>query len=1169
MAVGWRQAPSVVSRNSPGFGQIVQQTVNSRVPAREPCNPLLATLHSSKSMRPLLHALAVASFLSLPGGVAAQTSSPVDLSREPALYVVGYSHLDTQWRWSYPEVIRRFIPNTMWDNFALFDKYPHYVFNFTGANRYRMMKEYWPEGYQQVRKWVARGRWFPAGSSWEENDVLVPSSESLIRQLLYGHRFFQQEFNRESNEYMLPDCFGFPASLPSILAHCGLRGFSTQKLYWGSAVGIPFNIGVWEGLDGQSVIAEFNSGQYDRGVKENLSLSDAWRDRLATNGAASGFFGEFQYYGVGDRGGAPKEESLQWVEKSVASTGPVKIISARADQFFGDITDAQKARLPKYKGDLLLTEHSAGSLTSQAYMKRWNRQNEVLAEAAEKASVAAHLLGAASYPREKLRRAWELVLGAQFHDIITGTCLPKAYEYSWNDEIIAMNCFASVLEDAVGGVARALDTQVEGLPLVIFNPLSIEREDVVEIQVESRDGAGALQVYDAPGAPVPTQVVNEGGKQRLIFVARVPSIGFAVYSLRTGFSSAVVNSPSLLKATERSLENERYRLTLNDAGDLASILDKTANRELLAAPARLAFLTENPKLFPAWNMDWSDRTNPPRGYVEGPAKIRVVENGPIRVALEVERRSENSTFIQTIRLTAGSAVPSSSLGKREVRVNGSPSDRIEILNHVDWQARACSLKAVFPLTVSNPLATYNWGLGKIQRPNNHPKKYEVPSHQWSDLTDERGDYGVSILSVSKYGSDKPNNTTLRLTLLYTPGLVGNDYAEQQFQDWGRHDFTYALSGHTGDWRAAKSDWQAEALSHPLLAFRSKPHPGPLGRSFSLLRTSSDQVAVRAVKLAEDSDQIIVRLQELNGAPAPDWKMEAASSIRTAAEINGLEKTLKTLPPQNRGLELDFKPYQIRSIACTLSAPTKLAAPVCKPVRLPYNLDIFSFNELKQDGGCDDDGATIPAEMIGDKVVSEGITFRIGPRKDGKLNAVSCRQQTIPLPGGNFNRLYLLAMSINGDTEGSFTVDGAPTTLHIQDWSGYIGIWDNRVFQGLVEPRTYSIKNPLDAITPGRIKRAPLGWFCSHRHARDGTDLAYSYTYLFKYSLDLKPGAKTLTLPDNARIRLIAATAAFNENDATRAAQPLYDDFTGRKPIELRPEPANQRAQTEAAANQRR
>src|SRR5215467_63300 len=219
-------------------------------------------------MRALTKLLAVLLASSL--AVSAQSNQP-DLTKDPTLYVVAYAHLDTQWRWEYPRVINDYIPKTLHDNFALIDKYPHYVFNFSGANRYRMAKEYWPADFARLKQYVAAGRWFPAGSSMEESDVNSPSAESIFRQILYGNRFFQREFGKTSAEYMLPDCFGFPASLPSILAHAGIKGFSTQKLTWNSAANAgnpesreqtpestPFNVSVWMNPDSESVLAGLN-----------------------------------------------------------------------------------------------------------------------------------------------------------------------------------------------------------------------------------------------------------------------------------------------------------------------------------------------------------------------------------------------------------------------------------------------------------------------------------------------------------------------------------------------------------------------------------------------------------------------------------------------------------------------------------------------------------------------------------------------------------------------------------------------------------------------------------------------------------------------------------------------------------------------------------------------
>ncbi len=1077
-----------------------------------------------------------------PAAFAADT--PPDLTKDKVVYMIGYSHLDTQWRWSYPQVIREFIPKTLDDNIPFFEKYPNYIFNWTGANRYRLMKEYHPQDYAILKEWIAKGRWFTAGSSWEENDVNVPSSESLIRQILQGHNYFKKEFGTESCEYMLPDCFGFPASLPSVLAHCGLRGFSTQKLVWHSANGIPFDIGVWEGLDGQSVIAALNPGNYGAKYPLDLANNPSLLDRVNRHGATAGVFADYLYFGIGDTGGAPDEETVAWMDRCATETNaPLRVISARADQMFRDITDAEKAKMPVYKGDLLLTEHSAGSITSEAYMKRWNHENEILATEAETASVAAALIGAAPYPREKLQRAWQLVSGGQFHDLLPGTAVPKAFEYTWNDEIIAMNSFASALSDAVGGGARALDTKVDGRPLVVFNPLSVEREDVVQAeldgvvegQVDLHVGTAA-QVIDGAGHPVPTQMLpnetdQQAGKCRFLFLAKVPPLSFSVFSVKPSAETPA----STLKADENSVENARYRVTLNDAGDISSVYDKTAKRELLFAPARLAIQTEIPSDWPAWNMDWKDRVNPPRAHVGGPAKIRVVENGPVRAAVEVTREAENSIFVQTIRLAAGGA-----------------GDRLEVANKVDWQGKMCCLKVEFPLTVTNQMATYNWELGKIERGNNNPAKYEVPSHQWFDLTDRSGDYGVSILTDYKYGSDKPADTLLRLTLLYTPGVLSRWY-EQRWQDWGRHEFTYAIYGHPNDWRQGKSDWQALRLGQPLLAFSTTPHEGKLGRSFSIMHLDSDQIAVRALKLAEDRDQAILRLQELNGTNAGSVNLTTAAGLTAATEVNGVETLLHPLEKTDAAIKLDFTPYQIRSLALDLKSPAHLTPPASTPVDLPYDLTAFTPSGAPTTGGFDDQGATMPSDMIGDTVVSEGITFKIGSRSAGQKNAIACRGQTINLPSGPHNRIYLLAAA-TADTKGDFKVDNHAVTLGIQKWTGYIGQWDNRVFKGDVSELAYIVTNELDHIDTGYIKRDALGWFCSHRHLADGSDGIYQYSYLFKYRLDAANDSKTLTLPDNPAIRIVAVTVAQNDNDSTLPAQPLYDDFTGRPPVTLRTEP---------------
>ncbi len=1090
-------------------------------------------------------------------GVAAQESRPAgsvdpgargeaadapefDLSKDKVLYCVGYAHLDTQWRWDFCTTIDEYVKNTLDDNFALFEKYPQYRFNFTGSVRYRMMKEYYPEKYEKLKQYIAAGKWYVSGSSVDEGDANVPSAEAVIRQVLYGNQFFRREFGKESVDFMLPDCFGFPASMPSIWAHCGLKGFSTQKLTWGSAVGIPFTIGVWEGLDGQSVIAALDPGSYASALVGRVDLNEKWLERIETNGRKYGVFADYHYYGVGDVGGAPRDEDVaNYVASIDQPDSKFKVALVSSDQMYKDITAEQRDKLPRYKGDLLLTEHSAGTLTSQSYMKRWNRKGELLADAAERVAVAADWLGAARYPYEKLGRSWERVLANQMHDILPGTSIPRAYTYSWNDEILAMNGFAAVARDSVGGIVRAMDTRVQGTPLVVYNPLSIDRQDVVEATIDfGRRPPAQVSVFDAFGKETPSQVLERGETSvRIAFLADVLPTSLTVFDVRG--LDGVREAPSMLKVSEKGLENEFYRVTINDDGDVSSIFDKKGDRELLASPARLVFTYEKPRAWPAWNMDWNDRKNPPIDRVRGPAKVRVIEDGPVRVALEIERSARNSIINQQIRLSAGSA-----------------GQRVEFKCDIDWQSTECALKASFPLTASNPNATYNWGMGTIQRGNNEPTRYEVPSHEWFDLTDKEGKYGVSILEDSKFGSDKPADSEVRLTLLYTPG-VRKSYLDQHSQDWGRHDILYAIYGHAGDWREGRSEWQARRLNQPLMAFTAPVHEGELGKTFSWLRCSTPQVDVRALKRAEDGDRVIVRVQELWGREAKGVELALAAPIEDAYEVDGQERRIGDATLTDGKLRVDIQPFRPRSFSVSLSdAPLKLRPPDSRTLALNYNADVVSSDADRADGRMDSDGRTYPAEMLPAAIVSDGIEFTLAPKKDGENNVVRCEGQKIPLPKGDFDRLYLLAAA-EADTPVRFTIGTSAVDYSIQSWTGFVGQWDNRTWDTTFGEVDHICEGQVTGISPGYIKRDDVAWFATHRHAPAGNE-AYQFSYLFKYGIDVPSGAESLTLPDNPRVVIFAATLARGVNDDTSPAAPLYDDFTDRKPVSFRhvyPRPA--------------
>lgn len=1096
-----------------------------------------------------LAALPIALLLGIVPSLPAQTAAPkkdargsVDLRKDKTLYVVPYAHLDTQWRWSYPMVIREFIATTLHDNFKLLDKYPNYVYNFSGSRRYEMMHEYFPEDWDRLKAYIKAGRWFPCGSSVDEADANVPSLESMVRQVLYGNRYFRREFGVASEEFMLPDCFGFPASLPTILAHCGLKGFSTQKLTWGSAVGIPFKIGNWVGPDGSSIVSALDPGSYGGGVTEDLSQSKKWLQRIENTGAQSGIFADYHYYGTGDRGGAPEEASIAMMEKSVAGTGPVRVLSANAEQMFVDLPAAERAKLPSYKGDMLLTEHSAGSVTSAAYMKRWNRKNELLADAAERSAVAANWLGAAPYPSKKLFDAWDLTLGSQMHDMLPGTSLPKAYEYCWNDDVLSANQFGAVVEDSVSGVIAALDTKpvAGGVPLVVYNPLSAPRQDVASGSIPSADATGGVQVYDPAGKAVPTQVIGRAdGKIEFLFLANVAPVSFTTFEAKVVPAGGKEDSATSLKVADRTLENARYKVTINDGGNISSIIDKVSHGELLAAPVRLEFHQENPMQFPAWNMDWPDRQKGARGYVDGPASIRIVENGPVRVTLEIERRAEGSRFVSRVSLSEGAA-----------------GESVEFRDQIDWGTREACLKVAVPLTVSNPLAAYDDKVGVVMRGNNEPKKYEVPQHEWLDLTDRDGSYGVTVLNDCKFGSDKPDDHTVRLTLLYTPG-VRNDYQDQATQDFGRHDMAYAISGHAKGWQEAGVVTRGHRFNQPLRVFAAPAaHPGALGRVFSLASLDNPNVEIVAIKKAEDTDETIIRLRESAGLAPQTAKLRFAAPILDAREVDGQERSLGKAASgaslRDGQVTVQMPAYGVRAFALKLAAsPARVAPPAATPLNLPFDQDVVAARSNRVDGDFDGKGRTFPAEMLSATVVSEGIPFKLGSTADGQKNALACRGQSLPLAEGDFDRVVILAASSNGDKPLDFGFSGAAAAstvkAKIQDWSGYVGQWDNRLWKGKVPELTYTWENPLDGVVPGFVKPATVAWYSSHVSERGG-DGIYEYCYLFKYEFDVPKGAAAFVLPNAPDARIFAVTQVKSGRAATPPVSPLYDTFANHQAV---------------------
>lgn len=1036
--------------------------------------------------------------LAFGGSARAQEQSP------NKVYMVSNAHFDSQWNWDVQQSISEYIPKTLNQNLFLLSKYPGYIFNFEGGIKYQWMKEYYPHQYELMKEYIRQGRWHVTGSSWDATDPNIPSTESFTRNILYGQHFYRDEFGVEGTDIFLPDCFGFGWTLPTVASHCGLIGFSTQKLMWrqhpfyknGSK--IPFEIGLWQGIDGSRIMAVMDAHNYTTAWRyEDLSQHKG----LIGMASASPLKTIYHYYGTGDTGGAPTIESVRALEASLNGSGPLKIISATSDQLYKDyLPFDQHPELPVWNDELLMDVHATGCYTSQAAMKFYNRRNEQLADAAERSAVAADWLGAVAYPHGTLTGAWKRFIWHQFHDDLTGTSIPRAYEFSWNDELLSLQEFSNVLTSSVGGVSRALNTDVKGTPLVIYNATGFPVTEVVEATIPA--GSERVSVYNDKGSRIPHQVLGfENGSLRILFSACVPATGYAVYEVRQGGSP---KGSSALKASERSIENSIYRVSLDANGDIRSIVDKRNGRELVreGKSIRLALFTKNESVnWPAWEITKQTIDGEPVA-VSGNVKISVAEQGPVRASICVERTHGDSKFRQYITLT-----------------EGGQDDRIDIRNEVDWASTNALLKAEFPLSVSNPKATYDLGVGSVARGNNTETAYEVYAQQWADLTDTDGSYGVSVLNDCKYGWDKPNDHTIRLTLLHTP-KTGGGFSYQDHQDFGHHTFTYSIVGHEGDFRDGRAVSKAEMLNKPLTAFVAEKHRGSLGRSFSFASTQNDNVVLRALKRAEKSEDYIVRFYETSGQAPQEAVVTFAGNIVSARELNGVEDEIGDASFSGNRLTFTIKPFSIKTFKVRLAAPEQKAAPIVStPVALPFDMKTASYNPYRSDANFDGKGNSYAAELFPTTLDFKGVRFEFGSAEGP--NGVKCNRDTIALPEGNYNKLYIVAASTRRDNEAVFTVDGKEYPALVPYYSGFIGQWGHTDH------------------TAGYLKGADVIFCGTHTHDMIANkDVPYRFTYMFCTAIDIPAGARELVLPDDPRIVVFAVTAAEDHTNTIAPAQDL-------------------------------
>jgi len=767
---------------------------------------------------------------------------------------IGHAHIDLAWLWPLRETMRKGA-RTFSTVLSNMDKYADYVFGASQPQLYVWIKEKYPKLYEKIKEKIAEGRWEAQGGMWVEADTNLSSGEALVRQLLYGKKFFREEFGKDMKVLWLPDVFGYSAALPQILKKADIDYFMTIKLSWSEYNQFPHHTFLWEGIDGSQILTHmppegsYNSSAAPRAI---ITAEKNFKDKGVSEEC-------LLLFGIGDGGGGPGEEHLERLKREVNLNGLLPIKQEQSIEFFNRIEkDASKYKT--WRGELYLEKHQ-GTYTTQAKNKKFNRKMEFALRELEYASVLAWMAGKKEYPQSEIEIIWKEVLLYQFHDILPGSSIKRVYDESLerykyllnHTEELTRSAYESFIGENHKNSQVAIDTLSKANRGVsIINSLSWDRSEWMNIN----------------GNWVNVEVNGMNVKQ--ISQANIQEKKFKV-SIRNN-----------------EMENDILKVTFNEDGSLNSLFDKELSRETLSAPANILTVYEEIG-GDAWDFSPVCYEKPQDGFKLRSSKLAL--DGPRAIIVQIYEYNE-SIVQQKIILTQGSR-------------------RVDFITRVDWKESGKMLRTSFPVNIYTNEVSCDIQFGNIKRPNNDNTswdmaKYEICAHKYVDLSENN--YGVALMNDCKYGYRVKGNV-MDLNLLRSTSSPGT------YADLGVHEFTYSLFPHYKNHIEGRVVQNSYELNVPLKVISSnKLYLNEAKTSF--INVDNENIIIEAVKKAECSDDIIVRLYECSGS-SMKTNISFGFEVKDVQIVNLLENAIESLQFDKESIELRFKPFEIHTLKITI------------------------------------------------------------------------------------------------------------------------------------------------------------------------------------------------------------------------------------------------------------
>ena len=1108
----------------------------------------------------------------------------VKLTSENTLYMVPNSHIDTGWMWPYQYTVEEMIGPSYKRAITALESNPNYTYAASAAKHYEWLKEYFPEEWEKVKEFIKRGQWDYPGGQLVESDLNLTGGESLVRNCLYGQRWFEKEFGKMSTLAYVPDTFGFSGQFPQIIKKSGMDYFLTSKLTWNDVNSAgPTDIFWWTGIDGDprnevlsyTLISGYNleviAGEHDWRIHYTFG-------RNITTGD-TGISKALILFGTGDMGGGPVLEGKAGDWKAdqdragnrytdpalINEVTEIDIKMSTATEFFEDVYD----EMIKYRdnerfrreGEMYLEFHR-GTYTSWSRMKKNNRQNEILAETAEKAATLSFWSGAIpSNSKNEIELAWDNLSLTSFHDVLPGTSSPYTYWVTFNKHEMVKNLLTNVQSNALLGMAYQADVKdIAGIPVLVYNALSWKRDGEVTVELKiNGDLPDNLTIKDGV-TELPSKELRRDEKANTITVRfkanDVPALGYKVFSVETADSLADVES-DLRLLNDHTMQNKYFTLTLNpETGYISSLYDRVNDREVFSKDD----LTEANGLhvyfdsgfedcyglwgynYEAWDLMPMEINKEPEIFFDKNAGISLHDNSSEKITFKIKKTYKDSTVYQYISMYPG-------------------IDRVDIRMELDWMEKDHLLKVSFPVLVDASKANYEIAYGAISRSTTRDTDYdrarfEQSGHKWMDVTADDESYGVSIFNDAKYGYDvlkRGNGTTdkrlreegidiptyvrSRITVVRSPigaSVVGPG-APRDNVDLGYQCFNYSIYPHAGRWQDAGTVNKAYEFNYPMQAIQAPKEGGGQSTSFSYLSSDKNNVIISTVKNPQDSsgekDKLIVRVFESTGVSTNNVTLTLPADIIAAKEVNLLEYEYpdghvyqggKKLQVSGKNISFDIGKFEILTLEITM----KPTAGQCIDLKQEA-IDLSGYfnmvaatknsNRTSVDGSFDET-YSLPAEHWPSTVDYQGVIFENAKNGEDKI-FVEARGQNVclnDLAGKSYNTLYLLGVSAGKEKpSGEFKVDYTDGTfsskfLSFANWRTDLSGWDQWEKKD-TKPFVY------DSIAHV---------FTHFHNSSPDKDEATMDNYLFVYSIDVDPekDLKSITLPSASGIKIAAITA---------------------------------------------